>query len=140
MEESHGQFAGWLGQAYNPMTVDANPAESGYRVGDFVLPAEISVGRLDRRENLLSAIDRQRRDLIGAAGAAAMDLQYRRAFDLLHSTTGLDAFDVSAEPDAVRDRYGRNAHGQTVLQATLNLERGVAQGTVVWQRKGIKNV
>ncbi|MBI5759451.1 MAG: DUF1501 domain-containing protein, partial [Planctomycetales bacterium] len=43
VEESRGQFAGWLGHNFDPLTIDENPALPGYRVGDFAMPAEISV-------------------------------------------------------------------------------------------------
>jgi hypothetical protein len=45
VEQSHGQFAGWLGQAYNPLSIDADPSSPDYHVGDFALPAEISRSR-----------------------------------------------------------------------------------------------
>jgi hypothetical protein len=40
VEESHGQFAGWLGPRWDPLTIDANPALPGYRVGDFQLASD----------------------------------------------------------------------------------------------------
>ena len=61
VEESHGQSAGWLGQAFDPLTIDADPAGDDYRVGDFNLPTEISVARLDDRRALLADVNRQLR-------------------------------------------------------------------------------
>ncbi len=61
VEESHGQFAGWLGQQFDPLTIDANPALPDYRVGDFVLQPELSIDRLDRREQLLKDLEQQLR-------------------------------------------------------------------------------
>jgi hypothetical protein len=154
VEQSHGQFAGWLGQAYDPLTIDADPSKPDYRVGDFVLPKDVTLRRLDDRRELLRRIDRQRRKLAAAApdgcvAAApsraastvdAMGRHYRRAFDLLASRTGADAFDLTKEPDKVRDAYGRNPHGQSVLQARRLIERGVPLVTVFWPNDGIKNV
>jgi uncharacterized protein (DUF1501 family) len=139
VEQSHGQFAGWLGQSLNPLTIDANPAMPDYRVGDLVLQPEVSVKRLDDRKRLLQDIDRQRALLRNAEGSA-FDRHYARAFALLHSQRAREAFDLSLEPDDVRDAYGRDAHGQSVLQARRLIERGVPLVTVFWPNDGIKNV
>jgi Protein of unknown function (DUF1501) len=140
VEESHGQTAGWLGQGFDPLVIDANPNARDYRVGDFRLPAEISARRLDDRKALLSHIDAQRRAIERAPNIATLDDYYRRAFELLHSASGGDAFNFAQEPDALRDRYGRNPHGQSVLQARRLIERGVPLVTVFWPSDGIKNV
>jgi hypothetical protein len=140
VEESHGQTAGWLGQGFDPLLIDANPNSRDYRVGDFHLPAEISARRLDDRQKLLKQIDAQRKAMERAAGMSAMDDYYRRAFELLHSSSGGDAFNLAQEPDALRERYGRNPHGQSVLQARRLIERGVPLVTVFWPSDGIKNV
>jgi Protein of unknown function (DUF1501) len=140
VEESRGQFAGWLGQAFDPLTIDANPNETAYRVGDFDLPAEISARRLNDRRLLLTEIDRQIRTQAESSAIAAMSRNYRRSFDLIHSAVGKGAFDLAAEPMAMRERYGLNPHGQSVLQARRLVERGVPLVTVFWPNDGIKNV
>ena len=140
VEESRGQFGGWLGQSCDPLTIDANPAEPDYRVGDLDLPAEISARRLDDRRNLLAEIDRQVRSQGESAQVAAMGRHYRRSFDLLHSAVGKGAFDLNAEPTEIRRRYGLNPHGQSVLQARRLVEHGVPLVTVFWPNDGIKNV
>lgn len=139
VEQSHGQFSGWLSSTHNPLTIDADPNEPNYRVGDFELAADLTVNRLDHRQALLQSLDAQRRTLAHRA-ADVVDKHYQRAFDLLDSAVGQDAFDVSREPDEVRERYGRNPHGQTVLQARRLVERGVPLVTVFWPNDGIKNV
>jgi hypothetical protein len=139
VEQSHGQSAGWLGQALDPLSIDANPAEPDYRVGAFHLPAEISVDRLDDRRSLLREVNRQLARHEEAA-LAAMDHHVHRAFDILHSATAGGAFDLTHEPDEVRRRYGMNPHGQSVLQARRLVERGVPLVTVFWPSDGITNV
>ena len=69
-----------------------------------------------------------------------MGSHYRKAFELLDSTAGGDAFDLSREPAAVRERYGLHPHGQSVLQARRLVERGVPLVTVFWPNDGVKNV
>lgn len=140
VEESHGQSAGWLGQAFDPLSIDANPADPNYRVGDFHLPPEITVSRLDSRRSLLAELNRQLRRRDAQPALDTMDKHVARAFDLLNSAVGAGAFDLAAEPPAVRDRYGLNPHGQSVLQARRLVERGVPLVTVFWPSDGIKNV
>lgn len=139
VEHSRGQFAGWLGPACDPLTIDADPSRPDYRVGDLQLPDDVSAARLDERRALLTAIDR-RTARESALPVDAMQRHYQRAFDLLNSAVGAEAFDVAREPDAVRDRYGRNPHGQSVLQARRLIERGVPLVTVYWPNDGIKDV
>jgi hypothetical protein len=140
VEQSHGQTAGWLGQNFDPLVIDADPNRRDYRVGDFALPAEISAGRLDNRKDLLAHIDGQRRAFERTTTMGLMNEYYSRAFELLHSASGGDAFDLSKEPETVRERYGRNPHGQSVLQARRLIERGVPLVTVFWPSDGTKNV
>ncbi|MFO1020425.1 MAG: DUF1501 domain-containing protein [Planctomycetales bacterium] len=140
VEQSHGQTAGWLGQNFDPLAIDADPSRSDYRVGDFELPGGISLSRLDDRKRLLEGVEHQRKSLQQSLGMQGMSGHYARAFDLLHSATGKDAFDLTQETDETRDRYGRNPHGQSVLQARRLIERGVSLATVFWPSDGTKNV
>lgn len=138
VEKSQGQFAGWLGAAHDPLTIDHDPARSDYEVPAMALSPELTVGRLEDRRQLLSNLDQQ----ITAHNSSLEtknDL-YRRAFDILTSgATGSGAFDLGQEPGNLRDRYGRNPHGQSVLQARRLVERGVPLVTVFWPNEGIKN-
>ena len=140
VEQSHGQFAGWLGPTWDPLTIDDNPARPNYRVGDFALQKGMTPNRLAGRRRLLEGIERQRGLVDHAAAPSAMKQHYHRAYDLLDSAVGRSAFDLTKEPEAMRDRYGRNPHGQSVLQARRLVERGVPLVTVFWPNDGIKNV
>jgi len=139
VEQSRGQFAGWLGPVYDPLTIDANPAEPDYRIGEFSLPAEVTLDRLGERKRLLRELNRQfeaRSSLL-----EARDANWQRAFRLLEaSTSGGGAFDLAEEPRELRERYGNNPHGQSVLQARRLVEHGVPLVTVYWPNDGIKNV
>jgi hypothetical protein len=140
VEESHGQFAGWLGQQFDPLTIDANPALPDYRVGDFLLQPELNIDRLDRREQLLKDLEQQLESVGRQDSPRAMSAHYQRAFDLLNSAVGRQAFDLTQETSETRERYGQNPHGQSVLQARRLIERGVPLVTVFWPNDGIKNV
>jgi hypothetical protein len=140
VEQCHGQTAGWLGQAFDPLSIDANPAEADYRVGDFHLPPEVSAARLGERRDLLRDLNEPLRRRGSRVPTETMDRHVQRAFDILNSASGIGAFDLTQEPAAVRERYGLNPHGQSVLQARRLVERGVPLVTVFWPSDGIKNV
>jgi uncharacterized protein (DUF1501 family) len=140
VEQSHGQGAGWLGPVYNPMRIDADASSPAYRVGEFDLRVDVPTLRADNRRRLLASIDRQTRGLEHQAEVAALSNHYQRAFSLLRSPAVTRAFDLSAEPLAVRQRYGMTMHGQSVLQARRLVEAGVPVVTVFWPNDGITNV
>jgi uncharacterized protein (DUF1501 family) len=139
VEQSHGQGAGWLGPLYNPMRIDADASAPDYRVGEFAPSADTSTARMTDRERLLTAMNRQV-PMSGQAELEAMDQHYQRAFSLLSTPQVTRAFDLSQESPKLRDRYGMNRHGQSVLQARRLVEAGVPLVTVFWPNDGITNV
>src|SRR5262245_11893329 len=138
VEQSQGQFAGWLGPIYDPLVIDADPNRPDYRVAELTPLPELTVNRLEGRRDLLKQLDNL--DLKWPQ-FEAQDENNRRAFNLLAAAVGeRDAFDLEKEPKSVRERYGLNAHGQSVLQARRLVERGVPLITIFWPNDGIKNV
>lgn len=140
VEQTHGQGAGWLGPVYNPMRIDADASLPDYRVGDFTLHADLSAVRAGGRQGLLDSVDQQIRRLEQQAELTSMRAHYERAFGLLASPAVTRAFDLSQEPRSIRERYGMNIHGQSVLQARRLVEAGVPVVTVYWPNDGITNV
>ena len=139
VEESQGQFGGWMGPGYDPLIIDHDPSRADYRVADLVLSEGLSKERLDQRRELLAAVEG--RIPPGDPLAAAHGKNLQRAYDLLTAAADArGAFDLAQEPAKVRERYGLNAHGQSVLQARRLVERGVPLVTVFWPSDGIKNV
>ena len=59
-----------------------------------------------------------------------LDEHQQAAFDLLTSRQVREAFDISREPDKLRDRYGRHTFGQSALLARRLVEDGVTFVTV----------
>src|SRR5262249_5007322 len=118
-----GQFAGILGNRYDPLIVRGDPNDPGYRVDELSLPADISAGRLEDRRSLLETLDRQVRHQ--ASLLEGMDTHVERAFSILTSAQTKQAFDLSHEPEKVRDRYGRNLVGQCYLLCRRLIEAGV---------------
>jgi len=116
-----GQTAGYLGAAYNPFHVSGDPNDANFRVAELDLPANLPPDRLESRRSLLAALDQK------TAGGAeqAMKVYQERALDFLQSKRLRGAFDLSREPDRIRDRYGRHTLGQSMLLARRLVESGV---------------
>ncbi|MBY0232742.1 MAG: DUF1501 domain-containing protein [Gemmataceae bacterium] len=125
----HGQTAAHLGSGHEPFFLNADPASPTFKVGDLEVPAKDSKFRLDARKKLLDSLDEIHRRA-DSGPAAAHDSAYERAFRLLTSPKAKKAFDLNAEKDALRDRYGRNTFGQSCLMARRLVEAGVRCVTV----------
>lgn len=140
VEQSHGQGAGLLGPVYNPMRIDEDGSKADYKVGELARSVDLSVGRLEDRRGLLKSLESQLRKLEQNGEEAAVGEHYERAFNLLATSQATQAFDLTREDPKVRDRYGMNVHGQSVLQARRLIEAGVPLVTVFWPNDGITNV
>lgn len=138
--EAPGQHGGWLGKTHDGMLLPGDPNAAAWKPSPLSLPADITVDRLQSRYELLKILDRQRSTLesSGSASHSMADAQSHksRAFDLLTSSKVRDAFDLSKESGQIRDRYGRNTHGQSVLMARRLVEHGVPLVTVTWHNDG----
>jgi hypothetical protein len=131
-----GQEAGFLGREYDPLVLgDVNSAPVAVPFLDS-LP-ELPALRLSARQRLKSALDEACGGLDRSRHPAdrrllGMENAYQQAFELLSSPTCRQAFDLSAEPAAVRERYGRHRPGQACLLARRLVEAGVPLITVIW--------
>jgi hypothetical protein len=119
-----GQHASFLGKAHDPLLIRQDPNSPDFRLPELGLPGNLSPERLDNRRKVLRLIDRQAELLEFSAKAKGIDEQYERALSMLTSSAVKKAFDLSAEPTAVRDRYGRTTYGQGCLLARRLVEAG----------------
>lgn len=126
-----GFLAGFIGAGYDPFWVLDDPNAPSFRVQNLSLPDGVSADRASGRSRLLSALDRGLSPQAERSLGALDDFQ-RRAFDLLTSDAAQRAFQLDAEPPAVRDRYGRNIYGQSVLLARRLIEAGTRVVTMSW--------
>jgi hypothetical protein len=102
-----GAGAAYLGNGCNPFETIADPARDGpFRVPNFALPAGISLQRLDDRRGLLDGIDNLKRDVDQSGQMESMDQFQQRAWNILSGKEAREAFDLDAEPRAIRERYG----------------------------------
>ncbi len=120
-----GQNAGYLGAAHNPLQVTRDPNRDDFRVDELELPADLPLSRLEDRRSLLSLVEGQTRSAERQVSRGVMSVHQQRAFNLLHSERVRRAFAIAQESAAVRERYGRNTLGQSLLLARRLVEAGV---------------
>lgn len=125
-----GQRASFLGKIHDPLFVSEDPNSPNFKLPELSLPRDISVGRLADRRELQGLINQQARGLDESAAAVGLDAYYERAIGMLNSTQVRDAFDLSREPQEIRDAYGRTTYGQSCLLARRLVEAGVKFTTV----------
>lgn len=126
-----GFLAGFLGATYDPFWVLDDPNSPQFHVRNLTLPDGLTLERFQQRNALLRRLDGQASRKIDRALAAMDDFQ-QRAFDLLTSPAAQRAFDIGQEPPALRERYGRNIYGQSVLLARRLIEAGTRLVTISW--------
>src|SRR5262245_49457254 len=117
-----GQHASFLGKAHDPLFVSQDPNSPDFRLPELSLPATISPERLENRREVLKLVDGQSELLDFSAKARDIDTAYSTALSMLTSPAVKKAFDLSAEPEAVRQRYGRTTYGQGCLLARRLVE------------------
>lgn len=122
----------YLGAAHAPFVIEAEPNDPNFAVPDLVPPPVIAADRLADRRQLLSEVDRFQRAAEARANAAAGSVSVfrQKAFDLMTSPEAKRAFDLRAEPEKLRDEYGRNTLGQSCLMARRLVEAGVRCVTI----------
>jgi hypothetical protein len=157
-----GTYAGFLGPKYDPLELQAPGEVEGPPPHSMELPPSLDVGRLQAREGLLRLLEEEERaaDLVGRTGSPSvsrpasaphgrttspsynpfaraahrtgLDRFREQAFAMLTSSEAKAAFDLAREPDHIRDRYGRNEYGESILLARRLIEAGTRLVTMVW--------
>jgi uncharacterized protein (DUF1501 family) len=85
---------------------------------------------------LLDQVDRKSERLASSGAVDTMRDHQRRVFDLLTSDRARQAFDLSREPAAARERYGDSLYGSCALLARRLVEAGVTFITLTTESKG----
>jgi hypothetical protein len=124
-----GFFGGWLGRACDPLWVLRDPNAPDFGLPELSPGPDVGPERMAARRDLASHLGGLRR--IDRA-PQEMDAFRAKAFDLLSSPATRDAFRIDREPTKVRDAYGRNIYGQSVLLARRLIEAGTRVACISW--------
>ena len=118
----------FLGAQHAPFVIGGYPNSKDFKVRDVVLPTGISEGRATHRQELRRELDQMLRirDAAAEDPAVSFDSFYQQGLDLVSSREAQAAFDLSHEPEKVRESYGRNDFGQRLLLARRLVEVGVS--------------
>jgi hypothetical protein len=142
----NGQYAGWLGKAWNPMATriqarnggdnpyfrDCTDEELDFRLNGLESFPDVTLDRLDQRRSLLTQLDLERRRADQQAAARTYTDLEQCALQMISSPEIARAFDLRRESDPLRDRYGRNLFGQSLLMGRRMIEAGARFVTVAW--------
>lgn len=142
----NGQYAGWLGKGHNPMATQIQKRDAGdnpyfrdctdeeldFRLSGLDPLPSVSLDRLHRRRDLLTQFDAERRRLDQRSATQTYSGLQDRALSLISSPSIAEAFDLRREKPELRDRYGRNLFGQSLLMGRRMIEAGSRFVTVAW--------
>jgi hypothetical protein len=125
-----GFFGGLLGRARDPLFVLRDPNAADFAMPELSLGGEINAGRLNGRKKLIDRLEQAQRRASGKQ--EEMGVFQEKAFNLLTSPATRKAFEMNREPLAVREAYGRNIYGQSVLLARRLIEAGTRVACISW--------
>jgi len=115
----------FLGASYGPFVIDADPAAPEFAVRDIALPIGVDEVRSLRRQSALRRINAVERQVDQhAEQVRSLDAFYEKAYGLMTSKAAKEAFDISREPEAMREEYGMTSIGQCCLLARRMVEAG----------------
>jgi len=142
-----GPYGGYLGPKWDPVfsTADAHTGKDTSADKDFYshtitpmgeprlpkIEGDITIDALNTRRSLVEQLDAKAAHFDAGALATRRDA----AFDLLLSPKAKSAFDLSREPLKLRERYGRDLFGSSVLLARRLVEAGVTFVTIHTEAK-----
>ena len=118
------QGAVYLGKAYNPFEVGADPNAADFKVPNLSLPSGLTSKSVDSRRNLVKTFDLMRRDIFESGVMEGLDTFKSQALEMVSGEEMRKAFDMGLESAALRDRYGRHRYGQSALLARRLVEAG----------------
>ena len=128
-----GQFAGRLGIEHDPLClVGGRKDPLKIQAPTLTLAGDLSATKLLNRRNLLRELDHSRQELNQYRETQTWHKHQDRAFNLLSSAATTKAFDLSREPESLRERYGQTINGMGLLLARRLVEAGVPFVTVFW--------
>jgi hypothetical protein len=122
-----GFLGGWLGKAADPFLV--LDGGGGLNLPALVPGQGLSSERVQQRQHLLARLQPA---VSPSPQAREMQRFQDKACDLLTSSAAQRAFQLDHESDRLRDAYGRNVYGQSMLLARRLVEAGVRLTCISW--------
>ena len=99
---------GYLSSKYGPFTTGSDPAGGNFQVRDMRLPGGIDLDTFESRKRMRDAVNAQFRKLdADPSPLDTMDSYYERAYKMMTSQAVRDAFDLSKEPESLKESYGK---------------------------------
>jgi hypothetical protein len=126
-----GEGGGALGGLVDPFRLEYDPVQ-GTKVPALQLPADLTPERLTNRQELMRAFNGLHNQTELLHAGRLIDDYRSQAFSMLTSPSACRAFDLSREPPATIERYGRTRFGQSCLLARRLIEDGVPFVQVNW--------
>ena len=120
---SHSYMSGNMGAQYDPMIVP-DPSQDDFEIPDLTLPKSLSPEVIEDRRRFLQVVDREYRKQEDFARFRSMDAYQKQALEMILAPEVRKAFDLSQEPEKVREAYGRTRFGQALLLARRLVEAG----------------
>lgn len=129
-----GQFAGRIGMQHDPFFLTGSFDQPlHFDAPSITISGDMTAQRLNERRSLMDAFNSARRDLDHESQVQNYVQQQARAFELLSSPAAAKAFDIASEPAALRERYGGDINGMSLLMARRLVAAGVPFVTVFWK-------
>lgn len=113
----------FLGPDYDPLTIP-DPSRADFQVDDLTLPKSLAPAAVENRRAFLNVIDGYYRTSVKNVEHAKMDAFRQKAWEMILTPGVRDAFDLSKESAKIKDDYGRDSVGQSLLLARRLVEAG----------------
>ena len=124
------QGAVYLGAAYQPFELGADPSAADFAVSSLTLPKGLTIPAVRTRTELLHQFDTLRRDIDATGVLDGLDTFKAQALEMVTGDRVRHAFEIDREDPRLRDRYGRHLYGQGALLARRLIEAGSTCVTV----------
>ena len=135
-----GGSAGFLGKGFDPYTLfpegdDLDMTKMNrIKVDDLKLRPDVFAHRLQRRARLRTAIEDGMPEIEKAVAQFQLDEYYDKALNLITNGKAREAFEIDREDEKMRERYGMNTFGQSLLLARRLIEAGTRVVEVIWPK------
>ncbi len=115
----------YLGNAYDVFAVTNDPNLDSFSVNNLDQADAQTTTNISRRINLRKQLDQLKHRADYLSQMDALDTFEQQAFSVLTGSAATEAFNIKAESEKTRERYGRNRWGQQLLLARRLVEAGV---------------